>query len=157
MRIVVFSDSHNNFFALKNIVAKQSAANVYIHLGDGERDFDSLVNVFPNKTMYNVRGNCDWSSLTPPNGILELCGKRIFYTHGHTFQVKSGLDRLREHAHNIGADIVLFGHTHIALKEYENGVYYMNPGSISRPLSGKPSYGIVDITGAGIAMNIVYT
>jgi len=156
LRIVVFSDSHNNFFALKNIVRSRIAADYFIHLGDGAKDFEALVQVYPSKIMYNVRGNCDWSSMEPNQGILMCAGKKIFYTHGHIFHVKSGLEELKAHARELDAQIVLFGHTHIACTEYDNGLYLMNPGSVTSPLYGSPSYGMLDITKAGVAMNIVH-
>jgi len=155
LRIVVFSDSHSNFFALKNIVRSQRFADIFIHLGDGERDFDELARTFPGKEMYNVRGNCDWASITPAEGILRRGGKTILYTHGHLLRVKAGIEQLKADAHKVGADIALFGHTHHAFTSYENGLHLMNPGSVTFPETGGPSYGIVDITDAGIFLSIV--
>ena len=50
------------------------------------------------------------------------------------------------------ADIVLYGHTHIAYTGYEDGLYILNPGT-ARPAGG--SYGMVDITPAGVVLNVV--
>ena len=50
------------------------------------------------------------------------------------------------------ADIVLFGHTHQALAEYDDGLYILNPGSLHGSMG---TYGIIDITKAGIVTNIV--
>jgi putative phosphoesterase len=82
--------------------------------------------------------------------LISVGGKKVFYAHGHTFGVKSGLDRLKEKARQLSADIVLFGHTHVATTFYEDGIYYMNPGSVTNPQQGGPSYGVVDITDAGV-------
>lgn len=155
MRIVVFSDSHNDYYALKNIVLTHKSTNCFLHLGDGERDVDDLRNAFPNKAIYHVRGNCDWASQSPENGILECGDKRILYTHGHLHAVKFGLEALKLYALKIGADIALYGHTHQAYTEYDNGLYVMNPGSVTSPRGGAPSYGILDITGAGVVLNVV--
>lgn len=155
MRIVVFADSHNNYFALKNIVVKEQSADWFIHLGDGEREFETLSSSFPYRPMRNVSGNCDWGSMTKTQDTMVLEGKKIFFTHGHTLGVKSGMDMLKQQARDAGADIALFAHTHEAMTAYENGIYYMNPGSVSQPRGGAKSYGVVEITPAGIVTFIV--
>ena len=50
------------------------------------------------------------------------------------------------------AQVALFGHTHHALEEYDDGLYLLNPGSLN---SWEPSYGTVDITPQGIVTNVV--
>lgn len=72
-------------------------------------------------------------------------GKKIFFIHGHPYYVKHGYERIEEEAKNRGADICLFGHTHIPYTEYKDGIYFMNPGAV---FNG--SYGIIDITDSGI-------
>ena len=60
-------------------------------------------------------------------------------THGHTLGVKGGRDELCREAARNGADIVLFGHTHVPSLEYiEKGsirgvdkpLVLFNPGSL---------------------------
>lgn len=155
MRIVVFSDSHNNYRALEQIVLEQPQADYFLHLGDGEREFDDLAAVFPEKKMLGVCGNCDWGSTGKVVDMLRAGGRRIFFAHGHTFHVKSGIEDFIHTARSVGADIALYGHTHVACKSYEDGLYIMNPGSVTRSHRGPASYGIVDITAAGAALNIV--
>lgn len=156
MRIIVFSDSHNNFYALKTIMRIHKNADYYFHLGDGERDFLELSAAYPDKRLLHVCGNCDWASTGEDQRFLMLEGRRILLTHGHKHYVKSGPERLIAYARSLGADIVMHGHTHIAHTVYEDGLYLMNPGSVTSPRGGKPSYGIADITGAGVALNIAY-
>ncbi len=156
MRIVVFSDSHNNYFALRDIAQAQPKADVFVHLGDGEREFEYLCTNFPFKELFCVRGNGDFGSLSPTEDMLHLGKKRVFITHGHTYGVKRGLDELKGRALEMKADVVLFGHTHVAMTEYdgETGIYYLNPGSVSLPQHGPATYGVVDITDAGVAVFI---
>lgn len=156
MRIVVFSDSHRNYTVLKKIVAAQREAEAFIHLGDGEGEFEDLRRHNPDKLMLGVYGNCDFIQFSKVSDMVNLQGKKIFFTHGHAFRVKSDLAAIKREARGIGADIVLFGHTHIPLTEYDEGLYLLNPGSVTAPLNGRPSYGIVDITPAGVATSIVY-
>lgn len=156
MRIVVFSDSHNNYFALKAVVSKEPSAEVFLHLGDGEKEFEYLQANYPDKLMRGVRGNCDWGSAGKAFDTITCETKKIFFTHGHLYGVKAHLDDFKNEVQTAAAHIGLFGHTHLAYTEYENGIYYMNPGSVASPKYDKPSYGVIDITPAGIVTNIVY-
>ena len=98
-----------------------------------------------------MAGNCDYISNEPYVNIEIIENKKILYTHGHTYGVKYGIDRLLESAENNAYDIVLYGHTHIPKILYENGIYIVNPGSCSKPRdSSKPSYAVIDITEQGI-------
>ena len=51
-----------------------------------------------------------------------------------------------------GAQVALYGHTHNALEDYDDGLYLLNPGSLN---SWEATYGTVDITPQGIVTNIV--
>ena len=102
-----------------------------------------------------VSGNCDWGTDKPDYDIIKFGGKTIFFTHGARFGVKGDLNIAKLFARKNEADILLFGHTHVAVTDYDDGLYIMNPGSCGRPREGLPSYGIIDITEAGIAMHTV--
>ena len=55
-------------------------------------------------------------------------------------------------AESIGADVVLFGHTHIPLKEEYRNTIFMNPGSIPKPspwVKGK-YIGVIEIDDEGV-------
>lgn len=153
MRVLVLSDTHRDRYALREALLRQPKAEVLIHLGDGAEEAQELCAGLPGKAFYQVRGNCDWGSLLPAVGELCLEGRHIFYTHGHLYEVKYGLSNLVAAAEGRGAQIALFGHTHQAMTEYRGGLYLMNPGSLSGP-SG--TYGIIDLTPAGIVTNILH-
>ncbi|NLJ32140.1 MAG: metallophosphoesterase [Clostridiales bacterium] len=152
MRILVVSDTHRNEAALRRAILSQPKAEIVIHLGDGEEEAELMKAYFPKKKFFQVCGNCDWGSTLPATGELTAEGKRIFYTHGHIYNVKYGLGEIVAAARAHKADILLFGHTHEPLCEYEAGLYILNPGSL-RGFGG--TYGIVDITPAGIVTNVV--
>ncbi|MBR3936126.1 MAG: metallophosphoesterase [Oscillospiraceae bacterium] len=154
MRVVVFSDSHGNYDVLEKIMERHKGdGDVFIHLGDGEREFELLTYVYNDKKLLFVSGNCDWGTDKPDYDIIKLGGKTIFFTHGARFGVKGDLNIAKLFARKNEADILLYGHTHIAETSYDDGLYIMNPGSCGRPREGLPSYGIIDITEAGIAMH----
>lgn len=152
MRILVVSDTHRDQYSLEQAVLRQTKAEVVIHLGDGADEADLVKAKFPEKMFLQVRGNCDWGSTLPADGEIVLEGKRIFYTHGYSYNVKYGLYQICCAAREKNADILLFGHTHQALTEYDNGLYMMNPGSLHGSLG---TYGVIDITKAGIVTNII--
>lgn len=156
MRILVVSDTHRNVRNLREILLQQPSAEVVIHLGDVEEDVQLLRHSFPEKMFLQVRGNCDWGSTLPDRGIYEAEGVKIFYTHGHLYNVKTGLYQAVCAAREQKAQVLLFGHTHKALTDYEDGLYLMNPGSASCGSLGEPaSYGTLDITPQGIVTNII--
>lgn len=132
MRIAVVSDTHrlSNHIKLAKKLIKN--ADVLIHLGDVTDDLDELTDGF-NGEVYAVRGNCDFSRKYPKEQLLVLDGKKIFITHGDTYGVKYGLTEIFFRAKEINADIVLFGHTHQRLIAEEEGILFMNPGSVSLP------------------------
>jgi putative phosphoesterase len=155
MRIVVISDTHGRHVAFENIVASHPEAELFLHLGDNEKEVDDIRLMYPQIRILNVAGNCDYFSNGKLEGELICSGKRIFYTHGHTYNVKHGTEHIVHKAKQVKADILLFGHTHSAFTSYDNGLYIMNPGSIYSPREGRPSYGIIDITDAGIVLSII--
>ena len=152
MRILVVSDTHHDAFALRAAIRRQPKAEVVIHLGDGEEEAAMMKANFPEKMFLQVRGNCDWGSTLPSVGEITLEGKRIFYTHGHVYNVKYGLYQIVCAARERKADILLFGHTHNALQEYDEGLYILNPGTLH---GSEGTFGIVDITPAGIVTNVL--
>ena len=152
MRILVVSDTHRDRFSLRKAILEQPRAEVVIHLGDGEDEAAQMKADFPQKMILQVRGNCDWGSALPPEGLQTLEGKKIYYTHGHLYNVKYGMYEVKSAAREQKADILLFGHTHEAITDYEDGLYIMNPGSLN---GSRGTYGILDLTPEGIAMNII--
>ena len=69
----------------------------------------------------------------------------IFITHGHGYGVKSSCDPLVKAALAQGADVALFGHTHEALSTQRDGIFLVNPGSVSRARQGGESYAVIDL------------
>ena len=155
MRIVVISDSHKRTNIIDRIISSQKEAKHIFFLGDNTSDIEDFEYIYPDKVFHTVCGNCDFGSMIPTVGLEVLEGKRIFYTHGHTYGVKYGTSKLSEAARLNKYDIVLYGHTHIAKILYEDGIYIVNPGSCSSPREGRASYAVIDITENGIMPVII--
>ncbi len=80
----------------------------------------------------------------------------IFMTHGHRYYVTMGINNLHYHAKDTHVNVVLFGHTHVAMEEYREGILFLNPGSCTQPRDGKrPSFAILDIGKNKITSQIV--
>lgn len=130
MRVLVFSDSHGRVSPMVD-AAQRLRPDVAFHLGDVARDGENLRLACPELTLYQVLGNCDWGrSDYQTEGVARLAGKSVFYLHGHTAQVKSGVSLAVSRAASIGADILLFGHTHSPLVTRCGGLLAVNPGAI---------------------------
>lgn len=153
MKLLVFSDSHGNPSWMQEMIARQRTADAVIFLGDGARDVECMQGFYPEKAFYSVRGNCDFGSILPDDLVLDLGGAQIFCTHGHNYGVKMGFYRVVCAARAKKADLLLFGHTHQPMEQYDEGLYILNPGSAS---GYGASCGLVDISEAGILTNIIY-
>lgn len=152
MRLLVFSDSHGFCSVVEKALADHPKAEHVFFLGDGIRQMEEVSYQFPGPVYHMVAGNCDWGSDEKQQDLVTVAGRRIFYTHGHLHHVKFGLEKLLAAGQARSADLILYGHTHVADTKYENGLYIMNPGAAR---STGESYGIVDITPAGLVLNIV--
>mgnify|MGYP005783429601 FL=1 len=151
MRIVVMSDSHTAFGRVYHIVeTTQEDADLYIHLGDGEEEFQEVAALFPAKRFLQVRGNNDYQSRAPVQLLLEEAGVRIFCTHGDRYGVRWSRDRLLEAAKEHRAQVALYGHTHEAMTEYLDGIYLVNPGSVADSRLTPAGYLVLDLTPQGI-------
>ncbi len=75
--------------------------------------------------------------VVPQELTLKVCGHKILVTHGHAYALYNGLQSLVYRAQEAKAEIVLFGHTHIALSEYSGNSLILNPGSCARPRGGQ--------------------
>ena len=139
MKILVFSDSHRSRGGMLDAIDAHRPDQV-IHLGDLQSDAEELTYVYPKLPICMVPGNCDGWTMDPLKKQITLAGKRILLSHGHLWGVKKGYEVAVADARAVGADILLFGHTHRALcQQLEDGLWMMNPGA------SRSSYGLIRI------------
>ena len=141
MKILVMSDSHGCKDYMLKAVALESPEWI-LHLGDRVRDCVDIEFEYPDIPLRKVSGNCDRDSAKLDIDEFTLGGKRFFMTHGHLFGVKTGKGRIVATAVNRGADILLFGHTHIPHHSVAEDFIMLNPGSIG---TGGKSYAVIEI------------
>ena len=131
MTLLVLSDSHSSLSFMRLCIDTIKPA-VVIHLGDYYDDGLAMAEEYPHIRIYQVPGNCDkyrMNRIVAETLVERLCGVKLFMTHGHIHRVKAGLGALVRDARSIGAQAVLFGHTHVAHCEYDDGLWIVNPGS----------------------------
>ncbi|MFD2751155.1 metallophosphoesterase [Virgibacillus siamensis] len=127
-KVLIISDSHGLTTELDEIKKQHPDAQM-IHCGDSELDIDA-----PELEGFTkVAGNCDFDSRYPQEQTVEIGGLRFFVAHGHRHQVKRGLMTISYRAMEEDADVVCFGHTHIAGAEKSGELLLVNPGSIRLP------------------------
>ena len=144
-RIGVFSDSHGDRDALERLLEEMGHVDAACFLGDISSDAiflrEKLEEMPHQPVLYAVRGNNDLASMLPDQLLIELGGHKIWMEHGH---LVPNLMTLAFRAKDHGADIALFGHTHIQHMEERNDITLLNPGTAGR--FGRSGYAVVEIT-----------
>lgn len=125
MNYLVISDTHSMGMKMIDLFNKYKGYKI-IHLGDYEDDIE-ILNKF--NVLY-VKGNCDYKG--EEYKVLNTFDGKFFITHGHLFNVKFKYDNIYYKGLEIGADYVLFGHTHQPLIEKIHGIFLINPGSLKK-------------------------
>ncbi len=128
-KLLVLSDSHGARGAIERILNKeQNNVDAVIFLGDGLRDLEQALAFFPRLRVYSVAGNCDYGALEPLDGLAGF-----------------DLDTLADAASARGAEVALFGHSHIPHAEQRGEVFLFNPGSCGRCYTGPDTYGLLTL------------
>lgn len=149
--IIVLSDTHGNMRVINSLREIMAETDYIVHLGDCSRDMSQTTARFPYKTV-SVDGNCDFGRRG--EATFEVEGKKVLALHGHVQGVKGGLGRLKAHAAERGADLVLYGHTHCADICQSEGVLFVNPGALSRTTAEK-SYAYIVVHNGKMFAKIV--
>lgn len=156
MKIFVISDTHGKTSKVQEVWEKLTNVDLVIHLGDYEKDAKRLEKIFETEVI-SVKGNMDGSYSKEDYKILETEYGKIFLTHGHMENVKTSPLNLVYRAQELGCKAALFGHTHQAAYEEINGIYLVNPGSLSLPRDGSDgSYAVIHTEPDVLHCSIVY-
>lgn len=147
MKIIVVSDTHGNNQSFLEAAITIEKPDMIFHLGDFVSDAKKITKILGIDCIM-VKGNGDYGMMNVnEDELLEIEGKKIFLTHGHKYHVGYNLDDLYHKGLELGADLILFGHTHIPEIKHEKDIILMNPGSPSLPrkLNRKRTFGLVTI------------
>lgn len=163
-KILLVSDSHGRPWIFKSILYQfGEKADALFFCGDGMADlvsvleeavFDEELAKFLPDVLYFVQGNGDSSTMQllakqrillniPREISAVVAGKKIFMTHGHSYDVYFGTRNLAAAGKEKDADLIFYGHTHLASiqkkKILEKEMIVLNPGSCSFPRGGMPN------------------
>jgi uncharacterized protein len=145
-RVGLVADTHGAMDP--RLASALSGVSRIIHAGDvGDRHvLEELALLAP---VTAVRGNIDDGDLRrdlPVFTAIDVAGVRFVVTH-----IKDRAFSTQD-ARRIGADVFVFGHTHVPFALEEEGLLEINPGSASRARSGHPrSIGMVEVGGGTVA------
>ena len=171
INLLVVSDTHGVYKKLEAVLERQLALDGkfrpshLVHLGDGIYDIDRC-KLSEKFCIHTVKGNCDsffYSSSVPTERLISLGEFKILALHGHTRSVKSGDSVAVAYAVESGADLLLYGHTHVpvcySLREgtellgtiLKKPLTVFNPGS----LGYDGSFGVVSLCENGVVCSHV--
>lgn len=163
MKILCFSDSHGDDRTICFALRHHPDAELIIHLGDGLSEIERYATADPRRKWLYVRGNCDRSTVLLPDmpkktDSINILGYKIVFTHGDLYGVKYGYEGITELASSSGADICLFGHTHIPYEKYVQlpsgkSTYLFNPGSAGADYFTSASFGVITLTEGGVLLS----
>lgn len=129
MKILIASDSHGDIGILREIIADEKPEQLFF-LGDFIKDVNGLEKKIK---VSKVKGNLDYKSRGQYERMVSIGKLNILLTHGHQYRVKYTPYKLYLRARELGANLVFFGHTHQYSDYKEEGIHFINPGSISKP------------------------
>ena len=137
--LLILSDSHGHTRNLREALARQlRAPDIILFLGDGLRDLGCLGLNEKKISLLAVKGNCDSFSYPEPDDpderLLKLGNTRILMMHGHTHGVKGGMERACAFAAQMGADVLLYGHTHRAHQQWLEAGEQFGAQVLQKPL-----------------------
>jgi len=143
-KVLIVSDSHGLTKEVQIVKERhEGEVDAMIHCGDSELDFDSD----EMKGYQKVRGNCDFDERYPEDIDIDVEDMKFLVTHGHLYRIKTTLMPLSYRAEEVGANIICFGHSHMAAAEKIDNRLFINPGSIRLPRGiTEKTYAIVSWT-----------
>ena len=130
----LISDTHGKLCGQATVAL--DGVDEILHAGDigGEEILIELGCVAPTQA---VTGNMDLLPGLPGQRILERGGFVFLLIHDIGDIDRPNFDLLRR-AHQVGAQVVVFGHSHRPADYTQAGVRFINPGSATAPRGAYP-------------------
>nr|WP_319217898.1 metallophosphoesterase [uncultured Trichococcus sp.] len=130
IKILAVSDSHGKKDILNELALRYTnQVDYFVHCGDSELSSSDLI----WGIMSTVMGNCDYDFQMNDEYRFQAGDRDVLVVHGHRHSVRDSVAGLKNEAQQANASLVFYGHTHIAKAEQEDGILFINPGSISQP------------------------
>lgn len=131
-KILVFSDSHGRMEYVKRILDKENDCKTVFFLGDGMDEVENVIPLYADRKFIVVKGNCDFSCSAELYAYKHIEGVTFMACHGNALSVRYTLRELFNKAHDVRANVALYGHTHIRNTTFDSysGVCAVNPGAL---------------------------
>lgn len=151
-KILIVSDTHRRNENYLDIVKKCGPFQKVIHCGDVEGSEFTIAEA-AGCPVEMVMGNNDFFSDLPREKEFMLGKYKVWLTHGHNYYVSMDNQTIKKEARAKGVDIVMYGHSHRPVVDYDKEIIAVNPGSLTYPRQEgrKPSYIIMEIDSMGEA------
>ena len=155
MKILLISDTHGRTDILEKLLdIYADEVDLVCHMGDYGSDLRKFESKYSSIRMAAVNGNTDYTYQGQSEQVIDISPSskdklRLLITHGHRFGVKRNLDRLFEYAKELGVQAVFFGHTHEDVCFERDGIFFMNPGSLTFGRERDSTYGLVEVSADG--------
>lgn len=145
-KILIVSDTHGNTYNLYEAIKKEAPFDTLLHAGDVCQDVEDIEAMAgaPYVACACVRGNCDMFSGLPESRDMVLGGVHVHMEHGYWPPVRE--DSTLEKAKRIGAQVMIYGHTHKPEIRQKDGIWIINPGSLTRPRQADGRYTYIVMT-----------
>jgi len=157
MIIGVLSDTHSLNIPAP-VIERFKKVDLIIHAGD-MCDLPTLKLLKKMAPVKAVQGNMDELALKKELPLKEIitCGHvKIGVTHGHIGDSREALKNACACFKDDKMDVVIFGHSHLAMSEQKGQTLYFNPGSPNDVVKARFfSYGLISIEGDKIKAEIV--
>ena len=148
MRLGIISDTHG--LLRPEAVVALRGSNTIIHAGDIGRP-EVLEQLYRLAPVHAVRGNIDtaaWAQVLPD--VTEVTAGPL------TILVLHDISQLEIYSHDSKWDVIVFGHSHVAVAERRGNVLYLNPGSAGPRRFRLPvTLAILDISGDAMEPRII--
>ena len=152
MRVLIVSDTHRQNDNFLRVVERERPIDLVIHCGDSEGS-EYLICESSGCPVHIVCGNNDFFSELPREKEFMLGKYKVWLTHGHNYYVSMDNHTIKTEARARGVDIVMYGHSHRPIVDYDKEIIAVNPGSLTYPRQEgrKPSFIIMEIDDCGEA------
>ena len=83
--------------------------------------------------LHTVAGDFEDTAIAefPSQKVFEFCGVKIGIIHGHQIIPWGDEEALENKAKEMGVKLLMHGHSHVMKTSQSNGVYFLNPGSMT--------------------------
>ena len=151
-KILIVSDTHRKNENYLEIIKKCGPYDKVINCGDVEGSEFTICEA-AGCPVEMVMGNNDFFSNLPREKEFLLGKYKVWLTHGHNYYVSMDNQTIKKEARARGMDIVMYGHSHRPIVDYDNEIIAINPGSLTYPRQEgrKPSFIIMEIDSEGEA------